>query len=399
MTEQGHTLILLPWLKLESPVTVCKIGFASYKKDQVPAVFQPYGDDIARILASYCDIKGNPISQCILGYFQNGDACKNLTDAEVLRVNETAQLLAFCGLSRNEYFAQLGDYTNSTAFQVFFQRFSPGSELIALTIRRRDGETLSGGYKHGEIKFSIPVQCAHLELCRVDLPLLEAFNKCLDSPDAQVGRLVQAMSLYDQAHTDSDAVMSRREVILIASAFEQLFANCNGADDLACKVSSLLDNYGSIKVGTSARSSMIQFSKGREKQEGDWFIHRKWAQELYQMRNDFTHGNEIARRRWGWSITEHLVMASFMFPLLVKILLAESSNYILTKTDLNHMKAIDHLLDLTGWSEESEEDRNNTKWRELMLKHELNHALDDAFERAWNKLEGEHDRKKDDEEQ
>lgn len=383
MAEQGHTLILLPWLKLASPVTVWKVGFASYKKDQVPALFQPHASEIARILTSYCDIKGDPIKECVLGYLDGGDVYKNLKTEEVSRVNEAAQLLAFCGLSRNEYFTQLGGYTNSTTFQVFFQKFSKGSEWIALTIRRRDGETLSGGYKHGEIKFSIPIQCSHFELCQVDQALLEALDKTLAIPDALIRRVAQAVSLYNQAHTDSDAVTMQREVILIASAFEQLFENCNGAEDLACKISTLLENYGSIKVVASDRSSMVLLSKGREDQEREWFLHRKWAQELYHLRNDYTHGNDMARRRWGWSVIEHLVMGSVVFPLLVKILLAESSKYILTKADLNSLRIIDHLLNLRDWAAGA---GNNTAWREAILKHEHDHAFNDAFEKAWDRL-------------
>ncbi|MER3422607.1 MAG: hypothetical protein C4293_04610, partial [Nitrospiraceae bacterium] len=176
MTEGRFTVILLPWLTLRSPVTILGVHFVPYPQATVPAQFQPFSTDIARILSSYRGVEGNAVAECVLGSIQDGDPCKDLSRAEAARVNEAVHLLTFCGLATNEYFTQVGHYTNSSAFQVFFQRFEPGSEWIALTIRRRDGETLSGGYKYGQVKFSIPVRCAHLEPANIDTALLDALD-------------------------------------------------------------------------------------------------------------------------------------------------------------------------------------------------------------------------------
>lgn len=384
MTEQRYTLIVLPWLKLRSPVTVLEVCFTPYADDKAPVQFKPFAGDIGRVLSSYRDVEGNPITECVLGFIQNEDPCKELDRAEASRVNEAVQLLAFCGLTTNEYFTQVGYYANSSAFQVVFQRFTPGSEWIALTIRRRDGETLSGGYKHGEVKFSIPVQSAHLEPAHMDIALLEALDQCFRAPDALTRRLLQAISLYNQAHTDSDAILPEREVILLASAFEQLFADCNGAEDLACKVSTLLESYGAVRVRDSVRAGPIQLTKGREPQEQAWFLHRKWAQELYHLRNDFTHGNDPARRSWGWSVPEHLVMGSFVFPLLVKVLLAQASRYSLLGNDIDRLQVIDLLLNETDWATDS---GNHSKWSETIQKHKTDRTLERASQEAWDMLQ------------
>lgn len=384
MTKQRFTLILLPWLRLRSPTTVLGVQFVPYAQAAVPAQFQPFSTDIARILSSYRDIEGNPVAECVFGSIQGVEPCKDLTRAEATVVNEAVQLLTFCGLATNEYFSQIGHYTNSSAFQVLFQRFEPRSEGIALTIRRRDGETLSGGYEHGQIKFSVPVQCSHLQPAHIDAALLATLDDCFKAPDALSRRLLQAISLYNQCHSDSDAVLPEREIVLLASAFEQLFASCNGAEDLACKVSTLLDSYGAIAVGSSARAGAIQLSKKKEKQEQAWFLHRKWTQELYHLRNDFTHGNDPARRSWGWSILEHLVMGSFVFPLLVKVLLAQGSKYSLLDTDIYHLQVIDHLLNQTDWPARS---GNHTKWSETIQEHRSEQSLGKAIRQAWDSMQ------------
>lgn len=400
MADRKYTLILLPWLKLKSSVTVLRVCFTPYAREQGPVTLQLFSSDIDRILARYRDVEGRPIVECGVGVLDPNDPCKDITDVEASRVNEAIQLFAFAGLAMNEYFSQVGHYTNSSAFQVFFQGFTPGSSNeITFFIRRRDGRTREVGSKQGQVKFSIPIQCAHLEPAHIDLALLEALDQCFKAPDAQTRRLLQAISRFNQAHTDSDAVLPEREIILMASAFEQLFANCNGAKDLACKVSTLLDNYGAVKVGSSVRASAIQLAKGREKkQEQAWFLHRKWVQELYHLRNDFTHGNDPARRSWGWSVPEHLVMASFVFPLLVKVLLAAKSKYSLTQQDaidpsapvtdfLRHstepdvirLEVIDRLLDEKNWQDQG---GNHTRWSKVIQEHKTNRGRKKAFDQA-----------------
>lgn len=406
MTEQKYNLTLLPWLRLCSPVTALGVHFLPYSGTTVPSQFQSFSSEIGRILSSYRDVVGHPVAECVLGSIRDGDPCKELSEAEAFRVNEAVQLLAFSGIANNQYYTQLGHYTNSAAFQVFFQGFIAGSDEITLVVRRRDGRMRNAGYRHAQVKFSIPIQCAHFDPCRVDAALLEALEMCFQTADAQTRRLLQAISLFNQAHTDSDAVLPEREIILLASAFEQLFANCNGAEDLACKVSTLLDSYGAIKVADSARSNQIELSKGRQSQEQAWFLHRKCVQELYHLRNDFTHGNDPARRSWGWSVLEHLVMASFVFPLLVKILFAAKSKYSLTREDtigpsapmtdfLRHstepdvirLEVIDRLLNETDWGAVI---GNHSKWTEVIQTYTNNRSRErrrNLFLAQWSEAD------------
>ena len=392
--DRIYTLALMPWLRLPQTCVICGTHFVSYKKDQIPEMFRSYSMNINRILSSYRDIEGDAITECVLIYLDSIDPCKDLTDDEDVRidVDKASQLLTFCALSRNEYFCQSGCYANSIAFQIFFQRFKPNSEWISITSRRRDGETTHGGYKHGEVKFSVPVQCADLRIRCIDIPLLEALDKLFKHPDPLARRILQSVSLYNQANTDSEAMLPQLEIVFLAFTLEQLFANGYGAEDLACKVSTLLDNYGSIKVNESTRAEDIQLSEKREKAEKQWFLHRKWVQEFYQLRNDFVHGNDTDWRSWGWSIQEHLVMASFVFPLLVKILLSQKSIYSLTDNDVVNLEVIDLLLNEKEWAEIVGTDSEASRWRKTIQKHASYRAFEKATEKALKMID---DRKTD----
>ena len=55
---------------------------------------------------------------------------------------------------------------------------------IAVTSRRRYGHSTNDGYKHGEVKFSIPVQC-HRDWAKVDEDCLKALDAANASGDAR----------------------------------------------------------------------------------------------------------------------------------------------------------------------------------------------------------------------
>ncbi len=71
------------------------------------------------------------------------------------------------------------------------------------------------------------------------------------------------------------------------------------------------------------------------------------------MRNKVAHKGSDGGRSGGWTIFEHLVMAAYVFPLAVKLLLERESHYVLTDTDRGGCWAVDQLLALAQLTQES----------------------------------------------
>ena len=59
------------------------------------------------------------------------------------------------------------------------------------------------------------------------------------------------------------------------------------------------------------------------------------------MRNKVAHEGSDGGRSGGWTIFEHLVMAAYVFPLAVKLLLEREGHYVLTDTDRGWCWAVD----------------------------------------------------------
>jgi len=170
----------------------------------------------------------------------------------------------------------------------------------------------------------------------------------------------------------------------MAAAIEQLldaFKNVNG------KVSELLQPYVNITVDQAiATRPGIQLDQSEEATQKTWPVHRKWAQEFYRLRNDYVHGNDTNRRTWGWHPLEHLIMAAFVFPVLVKVLLMQEGHYQLTEDDEGRLLAIDEVLTITGWGQVTGTHSNATGWQETLRKSMRRHALELAVQTAIEDL-------------
>lgn len=160
----------------------------------------------------------------------------------------------------------------------------------------------------------------------------------------------------------------------MGSAFEQLLGGPSSSYGLGKKFGQLFQEYGSVTVaeGRDARPGIeIDTSKPEYAEaQPKWWIHRKWLEELYDVRSKATHKGHHKDRPWGWSLTEHLLMAAFVFPLTVKVLLARGGHYILTEEDQDHLDCVDRLLAAGGWDDEVEEG-GSSRWQSIVSEVKL----------------------------
>jgi hypothetical protein len=138
-----------------------------------------------------------------------------------------------------------------------------------------------------------------------------------------------------------------------------------GARVLSQKFGDLFGPFGSVTVdqALSSRSGIVLDQNYASDQRG-WFVHRKWIEELYHLRNAYVHGGLPTNRTWGWLRLEHLVVAAFAFPLAVKLSLEREGRYALTREDRVRCNALDLLLAKTDWR--GSQGSNLTVWQEQL---------------------------------
>ncbi len=363
-TSNERLVAFLPWLKLREAVPV---GDAIRFVPFVPGDVQ-VGDELrdlvpslTKIASSYVDLRGRPIERCTVTIVNQRIPPWNLAREDFEAVRWATSLLYLAASATNDYFQMIPRYVNRTMFELYWQRFIEPVNFVTLTARRRNGSLPIGGFRHGEIKVTVPVQSDSLDLVCIDTGFLRAISQAGLAGAKSVHRLKPALSFFSLATTDSDVMLPEAEAILLASAFETLLG-CKGAYMLGKGFGELFRDYGGVIVDNALSNRPgIRIDREHEKDQRGWFVHRKWAEELHHLRSKYVHGEPLSCRQWGWQPAEHLVIGAFAFPLAVKAILREEGHYTLTRKDEVCCCALDLILAKTGWDKDN--GTNLTVWQ------------------------------------
>lgn len=338
-------------------------------------------DTLKAILMGYLDRRGKPIDNCVLVTLP--DRGWSLADSDFEAVRSAAALLFLSAWSSNEYYIFPGPYVNATPFRILRQSFSGPPERLTVVTRRRDGSCDDGGYRHGEVTFGMPLQCALGDPVDIDEEFLSALNTgLLAEKCATLDRLQRALPFTLLANTDDDLMAVDAETILMGSAFEQLLRGHASAYKLCKKFGVLFKACGSVtveKARTLRPGIKIDDSKPKHAtSQPGWWVHQKWMEELYDVRSKSVHEGTAHGKTWGWAPAEHLVMAASVFPLVVKLLLHRDGYYNLSEKDHVRCLAVDKLLAATGWPENA---GKGSKWSCIMSESRQQHLRDQIVDR------------------
>ena len=208
----------------------------------------------------------------------------------------------------------------------------------------------------------------------------EAFLTALDLGNAAdcatIRCLRHALPFVELANTDDDLMTEPAEAILMGSAFEQLLGGDASAYKLSRKFGILFASCGSVTVNEAKKVRPdIEIDKSTPKRaaaQPKWWVHRKWIEELYDVRSKSVHEGTAIGKSWGWAPREHLVMAAWVFPLTVKLLLHRDGHYTLSDTDKGHCLTVDKLLAVIGWAEKTGD--GSFRWDEIVSSTEREHG-------------------------
>jgi hypothetical protein len=381
---KNHLVIFMPFLRLEDRYSVAGVDFLPLREPNgnVPDRIVAADGALSTILSGYVDRHGNRFDNCVVASIADRGWDLDRTDGPA--VMWAASLLFLAAWSRNEYFPRFGGgYVNSSMFRVTGQGYTGDLPVyIAVVARRRDGSSWDGGYRHGEFTFSAPPQCSVTDLSTVDSDFLAALDRAHSSDSLTMQRLRTALPFVQLANSDDDMMVEDAEAILMGSAFEQLLAGDASSYKLGRKLGALLHAAGTVSVADAQKTRPdIQIEDNpkypeRTKEQPRWWVHRKWVEELYDLRSKFVHKGDHTSRKWAWTVNEHLVMAAFVFPLAVKLLLQKEGFYSLNDEDKSKCAAIDKLLATTEWGTEDSDSGDGCTWHRIVSSARLDQDFD-----------------------
>ena len=328
-------LQFMPWCPIDKTYFVGDITIIPFCRDETIEGVDK--STTCQILASYKDLEGKPVGKAALVLYGNRPLLADLSDDELDITDECVTLACFCGLAKREYFNQLGPYCNADCFTLYRQKFD-SLDFVSIISRRREGRTQEGRPLR-KTCFSIPVHVSPVERVTLDEKLLQALVALRQSSsDDEWSRWQNAISCFNWANTDNDAIHYQVEWVLLCSAFEHILEAEPKAEDVAKRFTDALIPSTSLSVRAKRHATQKQRDPNKP-------LRYEWMKEFYRIRGDFAHGRLKTRQPAMWNPREHIVLATIVFPLLVRCLLSRRKHYELTEEDRAQVNAFEKLAD------------------------------------------------------
>jgi hypothetical protein len=152
----------------------------------------------------------------------------------------------------------------------------------------------------------------------------------------------QSIAGYNLANTDNVSTTEELELILMVGAFERLFECHRGReDDLLNVFLSHITPSQTIMPNNCLR--LTANSQVRSQFAGCGSVREAWIRDLFRTRHGPAHGRTALQYPSAWSLPNHLLLASFAFPIACKTVLSREGFYTLTQRDRVYTDAFESL--------------------------------------------------------
>lgn len=335
-----NTLSILPWLTIPKDITIGKYQLIQYKKGLLPG--GELQNIIDRKIDSYWIHKTLEIKECTILKKRFCNILKYYSEDDIEEAIRFAELLSFSSLANRSFFTN-GKYCNKTDFTINIINFGEDSEYVSFLSNRRDGSTTTG-IPNAYLKIIKPFYTNTDAINCLNKDFVVTLNRLEGNPIFY--ELYESILLYNLGNSDSNEIRPQMEVILLCSAFERLLGIETGRKkDLIEKANDILIK----KFSKLTRNS--QKVKKRTDYWKDKSLFEIWFNDFYDLRNDFAHGKLKTEKISSWSVKEHLILASYIFPLLFICVLVKEKKYTLNNTDILRLDSIEEILDLNIFKE------------------------------------------------
>jgi hypothetical protein len=286
---------------------------------------------------------GTSVTHAAILWRDGDERWLDFSDDEIQQRLQFGQFLTFAGLSARR-FGNYSSYWNTSALTVVAQRFSKDSPAgVAFGTRRRDGHgnhMVSSAV--GRPVFLRPSQTTARQVIDFDKPLLSALASV---PAGTLrDRLLDAIGLFNQANTDASEVPESVELVLMRCAFESLLQCGFKAPQLRLAVNHHFASDFDLPAWHPGKLSEAVWRNRWTKDVGRPID--AWVQDFCHSRNDSAHGSakKFATAPAIWSTHNHLLFSSWLFPFMVKGVLAEHGLYTLNDFDKDCRKHCEKFL-------------------------------------------------------
>jgi hypothetical protein len=322
-------IAFFPWISVAERIEVGSVRLLPFAPGDSPGDQNDVEQrDIDAVLGAYANRPNRPVRSAVLLEVDNWRSGMEVDDAQMDKLFDAATILTFSALARRILFQNSFGYINSHSYQLVIQRFVQGQAGdFVFTARRRDG--FSRHYwSNNEFAFHRPSHVPDRATVSLDEPVAKALLQ-LPAHDP----VLQGVKAFVAANTDSGDIPNHVEIVMAKSAFEWLLKIKSQKGEFLRKLGAMMPRQLGGKVETPLRGRWLTHWTPT----GDRLL-LAWASDFCALRGEAAHGSKGAPVLWDAS--KHMAFCAVLFPLIVKLVLAQRQLLNLTEEDL---AAIDHV--------------------------------------------------------
>jgi len=347
------TLSFFPWLTIREPVSLPPFSLVPYERARRPGGVLQGTLDV--VLEPHVDTV-KPIRRATLIHFEGRPIVDDLTEVEIAQFYRFRDLIALAGLASRECFGFGLHYCNRDNFVLAIQSFNPAhpASAVSRVSRRRDGSA-RGIVARSAYLERRPAHVPANVSDRVDMPLLQALLNGQRSL-SHWARCEDAIRFFNDANSDDEQVLEQAEAVYMVSAFERLLDCRRGKED---------DLVGRFSKAWRPRECLVARIGPRAGApiSGRMSLTEAWLRDFFRHRGSYAHGKLTALHPPVWSLREHLLLGSYLFPRLVKRILDVAGLYVWTDKDEDDAGLFEHFLNEDLFSApEDPEDGTQYAW-------------------------------------
>ncbi|MFH5886453.1 hypothetical protein ACG2F4_19290 [Halalkalibaculum sp. DA3122] len=371
-------LILLPWLRIGGTYRLGEFELGTLQVEE-PERFDIDPELLRDALDPFRVNRELPIKK--FTYVCKGDQLlNNYSEAELDKFSLFHEILVISGLANRQFFNPFL-YCNTDQFDYYIRNLNDEDNFVTISGRRRDGNTQN--FISDEAL--IVVRQPHIPSKPIPFQLNQNLIHSLieasqELRDRDWGKIYNSILSFNRSNTDNAKISQVQEIILMRSAFEQLISDRNLTDDFE----TLLSGYVDLK-SIGEYPDLFQRESDEEVEE-ESSISSVWMDEFTRIRNIVAHGHDISDRNFRWPLREHLLLGSFIYPVILKTKLREHGICELTDYDMIYFRAFEELCTkrhLIDYGDEIYEPGFRFPWNEIWGQY--------FFEYQWNRMVGNSD--------
>lgn len=326
-------LVFLPWAKNDKQIAIGEFILTPYERANKPFGITTDNQKLVDgILDPYRAHANKPIQNSLILSFKDSDLLKELNENDFTKIYNFSELFTFSNLSSREYFDSILDnYCNRDAFQIIIQGFGNETEYkgSAITRRRRDGSSTTY-YTKDALFINKPGHIISQRVLKTDFVFLESLLKAQEVfSEKEWSAIFESIINFNLANKDSEDISENIELILINNSFERLLDTNGKEDELAQKLTAILKPEVDLPKEYCVKLKNIDGNRFKK----SIYIRDIWIRDLFRIRNNIAHGKLTSQYPLVFSLKNHLLLASLIFPIILKLIISTRGLYNLSNDD------------------------------------------------------------------